>query len=442
MILKETTQMWELSSEMTGVVGIITLFVLVFLKVPIGFSLFLVGTVGYGLVVSPQAALAKLGTDPFNNVNNYTLSVIPMFTFMGMLLGNTGLGRDLFVAFNAILGRFRGGLAMATVATCAAFASVSGSVIATTATIAPVAVPEMRRSNYQDSLAAGVVAAGSTLGILIPPSSNLVIYGMLTEESIGQLLIAGIFPGLMTALFMIITVFIMVRVKPELAPNTVRVDRAERNEAFKKVWPIPFIFIVSMGGILIGLFTATEGGAFGAFLAFVVSLATRRCTLKGLKDSLYGTARITGMLMIFIIGGITFGNFISVSRIPSFLQVYLLELPPVLLMLTIFAIFFVSGFFMDAMAALIIFTSLFYPIVIAAGFSGIWYGIITILMILIGFLTPPVGVVAIVTSGLTKIKLETVFKGTIPFWFALMAAALVLIVFPGIATFLPSLMIK
>ena len=331
---------------------------------------------------------------------------------------------------------------MATVATCAAFASVSGSVIATTATIAPVAVPEMRRNHYHDSLAAGVVASGSTLGILIPPSSNLVIYGMLTEESNGQLLIAGIFPGLMTALFMIITVFIMVRLKPDLAPNTVTVNSKERNEALKKVWPIPFIFIVSMGGILIGLFTATEGGAFGAFLALVISLATRRCTLKGLKDSLYGTARITGMLMIFIVGGVTFGNFISISRIPTFLRVYLVDLPPILLMLTIFAIFLVSGFFLDAMAALIIFTSLFYPLVIEAGFSGIWYGIITILMILIGFLTPPVGVVAIVTSGITKIKLETVFRGTIPFWFSLMAAALVLILFPSIATFLPSLMIK
>ncbi len=434
--------MFDLSTEMIGVIGIIFLFVLIFLKVPIGFSMFLVGAAGYAVIVSPQAALVKLGTDPFNNVNNYTLSVIPMFTFMGMLLGHTGLGKDLFVAFNSLLGRFRGGLAMATIGTCAAFASVSGSVIATTATIAPVAVPEMRRNNYHDSLAAGVVASGSTLGILIPPSSNLVIYGMLTEESIGQLLIAGIFPGIMTALFMMFTVFIMVRLKPELAPNTVTVDSHDRAEALKKVWPIPVIFALSMGGILFGLFTATEGGAFGAFLALTISVATKRCSLKDLKESLMGTARITGMLMIFIVGGVTFGNFVSVSRIPAFLQVYLVDLPPVLLMLTIFAIFFVSGFFLDAMAALIIFTSLFYPIVIAAGFSGVWYGIITILMILIGFLTPPVGVVAIVTAGLTKIKLETVFQGTIPFWFSLMAAALVLILFPQIATFLPSLMIK
>ncbi len=434
--------MFDLSHEMIGVIGILCLFVLIFLKVPIGFSLFLVGAVGYGVIVSPQAALVKLGSDPFNNINNYTLSVIPMFTFMGMLLGHTGLGHDLFAAFNSILGRFRGGLAMATVGTCAAFAAVSGSVIATTATIAPVSVPAMKKNHYHDSLAAGVVASGSTLGILIPPSSNLVIYGMLTEESIGQLLIAGIFPGLMTALFMILTIFIMVRLKPDLAPASVTVDSKERSEALKKVWPVPVIFLLSMGGILLGLFTATEGGAFGAFLALLTSIVTKRCALCDLKASLVGTARITGMLMIFIVGGVTFGNFISVSRIPAFLQVYLVDLPPVLLMLTIFAIFFVSGFFMDAMASLIIFTSLFYPLVIAAGFSGVWYGIITILMILIGFLTPPVGVVAIVTSGLTKIKLETVFQGTIPFWFSLMAAALVLILFPQIATFLPSLMVK
>lgn len=434
--------MLDLSPEMVGVLGIVLLFIFVFAKFPIGFTMFLVGALGYAAVIGPQAALVKLGSDPFNNVNNYTLSVIPMFTFMGMLLGYTGLGADLFTAFNALLGRFRGGLAMATIGTCAAFASVSGSVIATTATISPVAVPAMKKSNYHDSLAAGVCASGSTLGILIPPSSNLVIYGMLTEESIGQLLIAGILPGLMTALLMMITVYIMVRVKPMLAPDTTTVDREEKIDAFKKVWPVPVIFILSMGGILVGLFTATEGGAFGAFLALVISLATKRCTLRGLKDSLVGTARVTGMLMIFIVGGVTFGNFISITRIPAFLKVYLVDLPPVVLMGAIFAIFFVSGFFMDAMAALIIFTSLFYPLVIAAGYSGIWYGIISIMMILIGFLTPPVGIVAIVTSGLTHIKLETVFKGTIPFWFSLMAAAVILVIFPEIATFLPSLMIQ
>jgi tripartite ATP-independent transporter DctM subunit len=434
--------MLDLSPEMIGVLGILVLFILIFAKFPIGFSMFLVGALGYAAIIGPQAALVKLGSDPFNNVNNYTLSVIPMFTFMGMLLGYTGLGADLFAAFNSMLGRFRGGLAMATIGTCAAFASVSGSVIATTATISPVAVPAMKKNNYHDSLAAGVCASGSTLGILIPPSSNLVIYGMLTEESIGQLLIAGILPGIMTALLMMITVYIMVRIKPMLAPTTVTIDKQERAEAFKKVWPVPVIFVLSMGGILIGLFTATEGGAFGAFLALVISLATKRCTLKGLKQSLVGTARVTGMLMIFIVGGVTFGNFISVSRIPAFLQVYLVDLPPVVLMAAIFGIFFVSGFFLDAMAALIIFTSLFYPLVIAAGFSGVWYGIISILMILIGFLTPPVGIVAIVTSGLTHIKLETVFKGTIPFWFSLMAAAVILVAFPQIATFLPSFMIK
>ncbi len=431
-----------MSPELIGLIGIIMLFVLMFLKVPIGFSMMIVGAAGYGVIISPTAAFAKLGTDLFNNAHNYGLSVIPMFTLMGMLLGHTGLGSDLFKGFNAWLGHIRGGLAIATIATCAAFAAVSGSVIATTATIANVAVPEMRAKKYHDSLSAGCVASGSTLGILIPPSSVLIIYGLLTEESIGQLLIAGVIPGLITAVLLALTAYIMVRIKPELAPGSVITTFAEKMNSIKLIWPVPLIFIISMGGIYLGYFTPTEGGAIGAFVALLVSIVGRRFTWGSFKDALMGTVKIVAMLMILLIGGVMFGNFLSVTKIPQYLGTYFVDLPPLALMTSIFMCYFIAGFFMDAMAIMIIFTGLFYPLIIAAGYSGIWYGVVTILMLLIGFLTPPVGVVAIVTSGITKIKLETVFKGVIPFWIALVVSTFLMIFFPAIATYLPSLMAK
>lgn len=431
-----------MSPELIGLMGVIVLLILILLKFPIGFSMLLVGIVGYGVIINPMAAFAKLGTDLFNNTHNYSLSVIPMFTLMGMFIGSAGLGKDMFRAFNAWFGHIRGGLAIAAIITCAAFAAVSGSVIATTATIAVIAVPEMRRMKYADSLAAGSVASGSTLGILIPPSSVLIIYGVLTEESIGQLLIAGIVPGLITAAFLAFTAYLMVLFKPALAPGSQKASLKERLTSLIPIWPIPAIFIFTMGGIYMGIFTPTEGGAMGAFLALIFCLVTRRMDLKGFFLALYDTVKVGGMLMIIMVGGIIFGNFISVSRIPGFLAVHMANMPPFLLLATIFFAYFVSGFVMDAMATLVIFTSLFYPLIIRAGFNGVWYGIITILMILIGFLTPPVGVVSVVTSAITKIKLETVFKGTIPFWFALIASTILLMVFPDIATFLPNLMVK
>ena len=429
-----------MSPELIGLLGVILLFVLILLRVPIGFAMLLVGVVGYGAIISPSAALAKLGTDLFNNAHSYSLSVIPLFTLMGMFIGSSGMGRDIFLAFDKWLGHIKGGLAIAAIVTCAVFAAVSGSVIATTATIAAIAVPEMRRLNYKDSLAAGSVASGSTLGILIPPSSVLIIYGVLTEESIGQLLIAGVIPGIITAALLAITAYIMVSIKPELAPGKEKASIQERLGSLKPIWPVPLIFLFTMGGIYLGVFTPTEGGAMGAFLALVFALLTRRMQIKNFFSAFYDTIKVTGMLMVIVIGGVVFGNFVSVSKIPLVLTSYMIDMPPLLLLVTIFAAYFISGFFMDAMATLVIYTSLFYPLIINAGYDGIWYGIVSILMILIGFLTPPVGVVSVVTSGITKIKLETVFSGVIPFWIALIVSSALIMAFPQIATFLPSFM--
>ncbi len=433
-----------MSTVFIGILSFIVLLILVFLHMPISIVMLIVGAVGYALVVNPQAALIKLGTDTFNNASVYTLSVIPMFLLMGLFLGTSGLARRLFDAFNAWFGHIRGGLAIATVAASAFFSAVSGSNIGTAATIGKVAVPEMRIRKYKDSLAAGCVAAGGTLGILIPPSSLMIVYGALTEESIGKLLIAGIFPGIITAVLLALTAWLQVRLNPSLAPTGSLVSFKIRMQTFKRIWPVPVIFAISMGGIWLGVFTATEGGAIGAFLSLLYALLTRQLTKKGLNTALEETANVTAMIFLVIIGGTLYGHFLTATKIPLLMKDYIvaLDLSPLLLIGLVFIVYFVAGFVMDAMAIIVIFTNLFYPLVTAAGYNGIWFGVITILLCNIGFITPPVGPVSMVTASATNTPVEAVFKGVTPFWFALIAATAILIAFPAIATYLPDMMMN
>jgi tripartite ATP-independent transporter DctM subunit len=431
-----------MNTVLIGVLSFVVLLILVFLHMPISIVMVVVGTIGYALVVNPQAALVKLGTDTFNNAAVYTLSVIPMFLLMGLFLGTSGLARRLFDAFNAWLGHVRGGLAIASITACAFFAAVSGSNIGTAATIGKVAVPEMRLHKYKDSLSAGCVAAGGTLGILIPPSSLMIVYGALTEESIGKLLIAGILPGIVTAVLLAFTAWLQVRINPSLAPTGTSAPFNIKMQTLKAIWPVPVIFAISMGGIWLGVFTATEGGAIGAFLSLLYAFITRQLTKKGLNSALEETANVTAMIFLVIIGGTLYGHFLTATRIPLIMKEYIiaLNLSPLMLIMLVFLIYFVAGFVMDAMAIIVIFTNLFYPLVTQAGYNGIWFGVITIMLCNIGFLTPPVGPVSMVTASATDTPVEAVFKGVTPFWFALIAATFILIAFPIISTYLPGMM--
>ncbi len=431
-----------MNTVLIGVLSFVVLLIFVFLHMPISIVMLIVGIVGYALVVSPQAALVKLGTDIFNNAAVYTLSVIPMFLLMGLFLGTSGLARRLFDAFNAWLGHIRGGLAIASITACAFFSAVSGSNIGTAATIGKVAVPEMRAHKYKDSFSAGSVAAGGTLGILIPPSSLMIVYGALTEESIGKLLIAGILPGIMTAALLAFTAWLLVRLNPSLAPTGEAAPFSVKMQSIKTIWPVPVIFIISMGGIWLGVFTATEGGAIGAFLSLLYALLTKQLTWKGLNSALEETANVTAMIFLVIIGGTLYGHFLTATRIPLIMKEYIvaLNLSPLALIGLVFFVYFIAGFVMDAMAIIVIFTNLFYPLVTAAGYNGIWFGVITILLCNIGFITPPVGPVSMVTASATNTPVEAVFKGVTPFWFALIAATAILIAFPEIATYLPNMM--
>jgi tripartite ATP-independent transporter DctM subunit len=433
-----------MSTVLIGVLSFVVLLILVFLHMPISIVMVVVGTIGYALVVNPQAALIKLGTDTFNNAAVYTLSVIPMFLLMGLFLGTSGLARRLFDAFNAWLGHIRGGLAIASITACAFFSAVSGSNIGTAATIGKVAVPEMRAHKYKDTLAAGCIAAGGTLGILIPPSSLMIVYGALTEESIGKLLIAGILPGIVTAVLLALTAWLQVRLNPSLAPTGISAPFNIKMQTLKAIWPVPVIFAISMGGIWLGVFTATEGGAIGAFLSLLYAFITRQLSKKGLNSALEETANVTAMIFLVIIGGTLYGHFLTATRIPLLMKDYIvaLDLSPLLLIGLVFLVYFVAGFVMDAMAIIVIFTNLFYPLVTQAGYNGIWFGVITILLCNIGFITPPVGPVSMVTASATDTPVEAVFKGVTPFWFALIAATAILIAFPNIATYLPGMMVQ
>jgi tripartite ATP-independent transporter DctM subunit len=431
-----------MSTFLIGVLSFVVLLIFVFLHMPISIAMLIVGIAGYALVVSPEAALIKLGTDIFNNAAVYTLSVIPMFLLMGLFLGTSGLARRLFDAFNAWLGHIRGGLAIASITACAFFAAVSGSNIGTAATIGKVAVPEMRTHKYKDSFSAGSVAAGGTLGILIPPSSLMIVYGALTEESIGKLLIAGILPGIVTAAILGFAAWLQVRVNPSLAPTGEAAPFNIKMQTARAIWPVPVIFLISMGGIWLGVFTATEGGAIGAFLSLLYAILTRQLTWKGLNSALEETANVTAMIFLVIIGGTLYGYFLTATRIPLGMKEFIvsLNLSPLALIALVFLVYFLAGFVMDAMAIIVIFTNLFYPLVTAAGYNGIWFGVITIMLCNIGFLTPPVGPVSMVTASATNTRVEAVFKGVTPYWFALIAATAILIAFPDIATYLPNMM--
>jgi tripartite ATP-independent transporter DctM subunit len=408
----------------------------------VGIAMIAVSVVGYGYIIRPTAALARLGSDPFTSVTSYAFSVIPLFILMGLFLANARLGSDLFALVNSVLGRLRGGMAMATIGAGALFASVCGSSIATASTIATVTVPEMRKYDYDEGFAAGAAAAGGTLGILIPPSAALVLYGILTEEPIGKLLIAGFLPGLMTAGILMIAAYLVARFKPRVAPVSDAVERPAVWPALRKTWAIPAIFASSIGGIYGGVFTPTEAGAIGAFLSLLFTVLTRRLSWSSFVAALHQTVRVTAVIFLIVVGGKMFGYFLTVTRIPLTVTTLIssLDVPSFVVVFILFALYFVLGALMDEIAILVIMTPIVYPLITKLGYDGVWFGVLTIMMLLTGLLTPPVGLLSFIVSGLTGVPLNKVYAGVTPFWLALILAISLVIIFPEIVLFLPRLM--
>ena len=431
-----------MTPELVGIIGFLAMLALLALKVPVAIAMIAVSAVGYGYIIRPAAALARLGSDPFTSVTNYAFSVIPLFILMGLILANAKLGSDLFRFANLLLGRFRGGMAMATIGASALFASVCGSSIATASTIATVTVPEMRKYHYHEGFAAGAAAAGGTLGILIPPSAALVLYGILTEEPIGKLLIAGFLPGVMTAGILATAAYLVARLRPHLAPVTGSAEGAAIWRALRQTWAIPAIFGASIGGIYGGVFTPTEGGAVGAFLSLVFTVMTGRLSCSSFVGALHQTARVTAMIFLIVVGGKMFGYFLTVTRMPLAITTFIasLDVAPFLVVFALFALYFVMGALMDEIAILVIMTPIVYPLIIKLGYDGVWFGVLTIMMLLTGLLTPPVGLLSFIVSGVTEVPLKKVYAGVTPFWIALIIAISLVIIFPEIVLILPRMM--
>ncbi|AXF57036.1 TRAP transporter large permease [Salicibibacter kimchii] len=433
-----------MSPELIGVLGTVAVIVLFFLKIPIGISLIIVGLLGTTLIRDWSVAFAQLGRTPFDTSSDYSLSVIPMFILMGMVLSYTGMGQDLYRAVDRWIGHFRGGLAMATIGSSAIFSSISGSLNATTATVAKIALPEMEKYRYKPGISTGSVAAGGTLGILIPPSVILILYGILTMEPIGELLISGIIPGILQILFFIITIAILVRRDPFIAPPRERkASLSERFYALNKTWPFIGLFLVSIGGIYLGVFTPTEAAGVGAFGALAFALLSRKIDWQKLKGSFNEAVRLTAFILLIVIGANLFGQFLAISRIPVQLTSYVgnLELNPYIILVLILAVLFILGCFIESLALMVITLPIVYPIITELGFDGLWFGVIMIMVVNIGALTPPLGISVYVIKGVAPdVPLNTIFRGVVPMIIAMIACVVVLIIFPQLVTILPDLM--
>ncbi len=425
-----------------GILGILLLLILLAVRLPVGISMTVVAVLGFYLIVSPGGALSKLGGDTFLAVKHYSLSVIPLFVLMGMFLSKARLGEDLYVFLDAIMAKFRGGMAMATIGAGAAFGAVCGSVVASASTVSTIAVPEMRKLKYDEGLATSVSAVGSTLGVVIPPSTALVLYGVLTEEPIGRILLGGIIPGIMTMIILMFTVYLLLLWRPKLAPEVKKERPPFPWDRLKYVWAVPVIFLLTMGGIYGGYFTPTEAGAIGAFLSMLVSLITRRLGVGEFTEAVSHSVRITAMVFLIVIGGKLFGSFLTISQIPIELSnmVMSMDVAPIVVIITFIVVYFFLGIFMDELATLVIMTPMVYPLIISLGYDGVWFGVLSIMMLLTGLLTPPVGVVSLVVSSVTKVPAARVFSSQVPFWFALLAATLLVALFPSLSLFLPETM--
>ena len=420
-----------------GLLGIAFLFLLLATSMPVAFAMTLVGVIGFAVVVNVPAALQVLATDYYDVFSSYGLTVIPLFVFMGQVAFHTGISKKLFDAAHCWFGWLRGGLAMATVGACTAFGAICGSGPATAATMAAVALPEMKRYKYDPGFAAGTVAAGGSIGMMIPPSVVFIVYGVMTEQSIGKLFIAGIVPGLMVSALFMATIWLACKLRPALAPPVAAVAWRERFRSLGGVVEILLLFALVMGGMFAGWFTPTEAAAVGAAGSVALAAAARKCSFRMLATALGETLRTFCMVMVIVAGATVFGHFLQITNVPMELAAWMaaLPLPAAGIMLLIIFFYLVAGAFLDALALVLLTIPIFYPVVVNLGFDPIWFGVMIVLVTQMGVISPPVGVNVYVVSGMDRaIPLQSVFKGALPFLAALVVAALLLLAFPQIAT--------
>jgi tripartite ATP-independent transporter DctM subunit len=428
-----------------GIIGIFFLFLLLALRMQIGFSMAVVGFLGYTLLGSLKPSFTVLGFEPFKIGVQYSLTVIPLFILMGQFANYSKMGFEIYQTVYRWVGFLPGGLSMATVVACGGFAAISGSSLAAAATMGMVALPEMKRFKYDDALATGCIAAGGTLGILIPPSTVMIIYAILTEQPIETLFIAGILPGVVLCGLFVLTVYVLARIKPTLGPPGPKFTMKERVYSLKDTWSILTLFFIVIGGLYTGWFTPTEAAGVGAFGALVITLVKRRLTWSNLTDSLAQTTRTTAMVFLILIGAHIFGYFLTLSEIPEQLSILATEagLNRYVILSIIILMYIVLGCFMEGLAIMVLTIPIIYPLVLEMGFDPIWFGVMITLVMEMSLITPPVGINVFIISGISKdVPMYTIFRGILPFWFAILACIIILMIFPQIALFLPNTMVQ
>ncbi len=436
-----------MSPTMIGILGILVMLALFMTNMPVAYVMTLVGYAGFSLLISPRGGLNLLSRNIYEAFSSYGLTTIPLFILMGQIAFNSGISRRLYDTAYKYLGGTRGGLAMATVSACTAFGAVCGSSPATAATMATVGLPEMKRYNYADELATGCVASGGGLGMIMPPSVVLIVYGVLTEQSIGALFVAGIFPAMLITVLFIAAIYIICRLDPSQGPRGERFSWGQKLRSLTGMIDTMAVFILVIGGLFMGLFTPTEAAAVGAFGVLAVSLIRRQLTWQGFVNALFETLRTSCMVMLLIAGAVIFGKFLAVTRIPFNIATWIgsFDLPPYMILGMIVFVYFVGGCVMDALALVMLTIPIFFPVVTALGYDPIWFGVIIVLVTQMGVITPPVGINVYVVYGVAKgvtggVPLEAIFRGIVPFLVAVVVGIVIMVFFPQIILYLPNLM--
>ncbi len=426
-----------------AMLGFLAVFGLAFLRLPLAVSMTIVGFGGLALMRGWPAAMASTSQVVFETGFHYVLSVIPLFVLMGNFVARAGLARELFTAANAFVGHRRGGLAMASIIASGGFGSICGSSIATAATMSRVAYPQMKAHGYKDTLATGSIASGGTLGILIPPSTILVVYGIITETDIGKLFVAGILPGLVAIICLCLAVVFITWRDPEAGPPAERFTWAERLRAVRGIWGVGVLFLLVIGGIYGGVFTATEGAGVGAAGAFLFALLRRSLTPRVLLDILIESARTTAMLFAILIAAMVFTNFINFTSMPGDLKEFILEISPspIMVVVVMMGIYLALGMVMEELAIVLLTIPVFFPIIVGLGFDPVWFGILIVTIVEIGLISPPVGLnLFVLNSLLSDVRLGTIYRGIWPFVVADIVRLGILIAVPSIALWLPGMM--
>ncbi|MSQ57621.1 MAG: TRAP transporter large permease [Limnohabitans sp.] len=426
-----------------AIIGLLAMLMLSMIRIPIAISMGLMGFLGLWWMRGVMPSMASVTSTVYESGFQYTLSVVPLFILMGNLVTRAGMSNELYRLAYTFIGHLRGGLAMATVLACAGFGAICGSSIATAATMTKVAYPSMKSNGYSDELSAGTIAAGGTLGILIPPSTIMVIYGLVTETNIGKLFAAGLIPGLLTAALMCLTVSYLTWRHPTWGPGAQRSSWRERWDAFKHVWAVALLFVIVMGGIYGGVFTATEGAGIGAFGALCIALSRKTLSFNIFLELLVDSARTTGMLFMILVGALVFGNFINFTSMPAELRNFVMSnnISPTMVMITICVIYVLLGTAMEELSMILLTIPVFFPLVVGIGMDPVWFGVIIVLVVMIGLISPPVGMnMFVVKNMLPHLSTSIIFKGVMPFVYCLIVVLALIIAFPSIVMLLPKLL--